>query len=99
MTDKPANEKEPPPYEDSAAAPFVYFDLVATNGIMNGAIQIEVASRILAPAGKVVAIKFMTTGRLRCSPAAAKMLRDAIDNSLKMLELPQEVQTAASILN
>jgi hypothetical protein len=89
----------PPPYEDSSAAPFVYFDIVPTHGVMNGAIQIELASRVLTPADGLVAIKFLATGRLRCSPAAAKQLRDAIDVSLKMLELPQEVQTAASSLN
>jgi hypothetical protein len=99
MTDKPPSEAALPPYEDNSTAPLVYFDLVPAHGTMNGAVQIELASRILAPAEGVVAIKFMTTGRLRCTPAAAKFLRDAIDAALKMQELPQEIQTAAARLN
>jgi hypothetical protein len=99
MTNKPPAEAVPPPYEDNSTAPVVYFDLVPAHGTMNGAVQIELASRILAPAEGTVAIKFMTTGRLRCTPAAAKFLRDAIDAALKMQELPQEIQTAAARLN
>jgi hypothetical protein len=85
MTDAPT----PPPYEGNSTAPFAYFDLVPTQGIMNGAIQIELASRILVSADATVVIKFMTTGRLRCSPTAARYLRDAIDACLKMLDLPK----------
>jgi len=79
MTSKPQIETEAPPYDDSSNAPFVYFDLAPIHGVMSGAVQIELASRTFAHVDGVVAVKFMTTGRLRCSPTAAKHLRDAID--------------------
>jgi hypothetical protein len=89
-------------YEDAGGAtPFVYFDIVGAHGIMHGAIQIELASRILiaTPDGGVE-IKFITSARLRCSPNAATNLRAAIDGALKMLEQPQEGPAAtASKLN
>jgi len=37
--------------------------------------------------------------RLRCSPAAALNLRNAIDTSLKMLEQPQQAPAATAKLN
>src|SRR5882762_3749177 len=86
---KPAEKNELIIYENVDTAPFVYFDLSPTHGILGGAIQIELAARILnaVPDGGVE-IKFITTGRLRCGPAAAINLRNAIDASLKMLEQP-----------
>jgi len=92
-----------PPYEDLAAAPFIYFDIVPAHGTMAGAVQIELASRILIPhPGGTVEVKFVSIARLRCSPAAATNLRDAIDSALKtlvMLELPQQSPAAAAKLN
>jgi hypothetical protein len=101
MSETPGAPDAPvPPYEDSSTAPFVYFDLVPTHGIMNGAIQIELAARVLLPKdGGGVLVKFVACGRLRCSPVAAGHLRDAIVGALKMLEQPQEGPTAASKLN
>jgi hypothetical protein len=46
-----------------------------------------------------VEIKFITSGRLRCSPVAALSLRNAIDASLKMLEQPQQAPAATAKLN
>jgi len=66
---------------------------------MNGAIQIELATRILLPGSDAVLIKFMTSGRLRCSPTAARHLREALDAALKMLDQPQDSPAAASKLN
>jgi hypothetical protein len=93
-------EKHELVYENVDTAPFVYFDISPTHGILSGAIQIELAGRILntAPDGGVE-IKFITTGRLRCGPAAAMNLRNAIDASLKMLEQAQQVPAAAAKLN
>lgn len=90
-----------PLYEDTGGAtPFVYFDIVAAHGTMNGTIQIELASRILVPRPDGgVDIKFLGSGRLRCSPTAATQLRDSLDIALKMLEQPQEAPAAASRLN
>jgi hypothetical protein len=87
-------------YENVDTAPFVYFDISPTHGILGGAIQIELAARILntVPDGSVD-IKFITTGRLRCSPTAALNLRNAIDAVLKMLEQPQQMPMATTTLN
>jgi hypothetical protein len=87
-----------PLYEDNSTAPFVYFDLVPTHGMMAGAIQVELASRILSPGPDSVTVKFMTTGRLRCSPAAARHLMSALEAALKMLDEPQQSPAAASEL-
>jgi hypothetical protein len=87
-------------YENVDTAPIVYFDIVPAHGVMGGAIQIELACRILdaIPDGNVE-IKFVTSGRLRCSATAALNLRNAIDASLKMLEQPQQAPAATAKLN
>jgi hypothetical protein len=86
-----------PPYVDDGKAEFVYFDIAPTFGVFAGAIQIELASRVLIPLPDGgVDIKFLATARLRCSPAAAGNLRDAINAALKMLEQPQPEQVAAA---
>jgi hypothetical protein len=97
---EPAEKSELIVYENVDIAPFVYFDISPTHGILSGAIQIELAGRILntAPDGRVE-IKFITTGRLRCSPTAALNLRNAIDASLRMLEQPQQAPAATAKLN
>jgi hypothetical protein len=97
---EPAENNELPVYENVDTAPFVYFDISPAHGIMGGAIQIELASRILnaVPDGNVE-IKFITSGRLRCSPTAALNLRNAIDASLKMLEQSQHSRAATAKLN
>jgi len=96
VSDAP-NVSEPPPYRNSEAAPFVYFDGVAAFGVMAGAIQIELAGRTIVPDGpKGTSAEFVTTGRLRCSPVAAAALRQAIDNCLKMLEQPPEAATVSA---
>jgi hypothetical protein len=97
---EPAEKSELIVYENVDTAPFVYFDISPTHGILGGAIQIELAARILnaVPDGSVE-IKFITTGRLRCSPTAALNLRHAIDAALKMLEQPQQSPVAAAKMN
>jgi hypothetical protein len=102
MSDDQAADSPEIIYEDTGGAtPFVYFDIVGAHGIMNGAIQLELAARILVakPDGGVD-IKFITSARLRCSPVGASNLRLAIDGALKMLEQPQQGPAAtASKLN
>lgn len=49
MTDQPTKPTDLI-YEDTgAAAPLVYFDIVGAYGTMNGAIEVELATRILVP--------------------------------------------------
>jgi hypothetical protein len=68
--------------------------------VLAGAVQVELASRTLNPLSDgSVEIKFVTSGRLRCSPAAALHLRNSLDAALRMLEQPQPSPAAAAKLN
>jgi len=92
MTDQPTKPPAPPlVYEDTgAAAPLVYFDIVGAYGTMNGSIEIELATRILVPKSDgSTEVKFISSGRLRCTQNAATNLRNGLDAALKMLEQPQ----------
>lgn len=94
----------PPPdliYEDTgAAAPLVYFDIVGAYGTMNSAVEVELATRVLVPQPDgSTQVKFLSSGRLRCSATAAANLRNALDAALKMLEQPQANPVAASKMN
>jgi hypothetical protein len=85
-----------PIFEDSHSASFVYFDITAAHGALNGAIQIELASRILIPRPDgPVEVRFRTTGHLRCSPVAAAQLRDSLNAAIKMIAQPQQQSAAA----
>jgi hypothetical protein len=67
---------------------------------MHGAIELELATRILVPKrDDTTQARFISTGRIRCSPNAAINLRNSIDAALKMLEQPQPNPVAASKLN
>jgi hypothetical protein len=94
----------PPPdliYEDTgSAAPFVYFDIIGAYGTMHGAVEVELATRILVPkANGSTEVKFISSGRLRCSAHAATNLRNALDAALKMLEQPHADPVATSKMN
>ena len=101
-----ANQENPNPpvdivYEDTGAlAPMVYFDIVAAYGTMHGTIEVELATRILVPKPDGgTEVKFLSSGRLRCSPTAATNLRNALDAALKMLEQPQANAVSTSTVN
>jgi len=88
-------------YEDTgAAAPLVYFDITGAYGTMHGAIEVELATRILVPKPDgTTEVRFLSSGRLRCSAHAAGNLRNALEAALKMLEQPQPDPVAASKMN
>ena len=90
MTDQPTAKTGNFVYEDTgAAAPLVYFDIVGAYGTMNSSIEIELATRILIPKGDgATEVKFISSGRLRCTQNAATNLRNSLDAALKMLEQP-----------
>ena len=97
-------ENQKPPailYEDTGGlAPLVYFDIVAAYGVMHGAVEVELATRALVPkADGATEVKFLSSGRLRCSPTAAANLRNALDAALKMLEQPQPNAVATTTMN
>lgn len=85
-------------YEDLTTAPFIYFDVVPVHGTTGGCLQIELAARVLTPAPGEVEVKFPTTGRLRCTTAAATNLRNAIDLGLRMLDEAEKGRAAAARL-
>jgi hypothetical protein len=88
LTDQPPAKPPDLIYEDTgAAAPLVYFDIVGAYGTMNGAVEVEPATRILVPKPDgSTEVKFLSSGRLRCSANAAPNLRNGLDAALKMLE-------------
>jgi hypothetical protein len=103
LTDQPTSKPADVHYEDTGGlAPLVYFDIVGAYGTMNGSIELELATRILVPRPDgSTEVKFISSGRLRCSPNAAVNLRNGLDAALKMLEPPQAdvAAVAASKMN
>lgn len=95
----PADTASPPPYKNSDAAPFVYFDIAPTFGVLGGAIQVELAARVISPGQPTVTVEFVSTAHLRCSAAAAYDLKAALEQALKLLDGPQAAAVAASKLN
>jgi hypothetical protein len=88
-------------YEDTGAtAPVLYFDIVSAYGTMHGVVEAELATRILLPrTDGTTNVKFLSSGRLRCSPTAALQLRNALDAALRMLDQPQSGAVATSTMN
>lgn len=72
----------------NAAAPFIYFDGSPTYGVMHGAINVELIARTIVPGHLVTSSELVVTAHLRCSPIAARELRDTLDKALFMLERP-----------
>jgi hypothetical protein len=65
------------------AAPFIYFDKVASFGMNFGVVQIELVANVIFPqpdGGARTGAVF--TAHLRCSLNAASGLRDALDKAL-----------------
>jgi hypothetical protein len=91
LTDQPTTKPSDLIYEDTGGqAPLVYFDIVGAYGTMNGSIELELATRILVPKPDgSTEVKFVSSGRLRCTPNAAANLRNGLDSALKMLEHPE----------
>lgn len=101
-----ADQENPKPsaailYEDTGGmAPLIYFDIVAAYGVMTGGIEVELATRILVPkTNGATEVKYLSSGRLRCTPTAATNLRNALDAALKMLEQPQANAVATTTMN
>jgi hypothetical protein len=87
LADQPPAKPSDLIYEDTGAAtPVVYFDIVGAYGTMNGSVEVELATRILDGSTEV---KFISSGRIRCTANAAANLRNSLDTALKMLEQPQ----------
>ena len=74
----------------SERAPIVYFDNVSCFGHHNGSIQIELVTNLLMPVGAAVRVDLVQTAHLRCNPAAALALREALDKALAMFRQGQQ---------
>ena len=99
MSNSPANVV-PPGYKPVRTAPFVYFDFVPTYGTLGGAVLIELAARTLAPLQNgAVASQTVEVARLRFTPDAARLLRNALDEALKLVEHPQSQPASVGKLN
>lgn len=81
----------------SERAPFVYFDGASCFGHHNGTIQVELAANMLLPVGTGVRVDVIQTAHLRCSPAAAMALREALDKALTMYQHGQSGVQAETI--
>jgi hypothetical protein len=89
-----------PTYQSVTTAPIVYFDQSPAHGTVNGTIEVDLAIRALNPnAEGGVDIAVITSGRLRCSPIAAKLLVEALNSALRMFEDQTNKPAAASKLN
>jgi hypothetical protein len=104
LTDQPTTKPPDLIYEDTGGiAPLVYFDIVGAYGTMNGSIELELATRILVPKPDgTTEVKFISSGRLRCTRNAAINLRSGLDAALKLGEQPEitsAVAVAGSRLN
>lgn len=96
LADQPPAKPSDLIYEDTgAAASVVYFDIVGAYGTMNGSVEVELATRILVPKPDgSTEVKFISSGRIRCTANAAANLRNSLDTALKMPEQPQAGATA-----
>ncbi len=79
---RPAN---PVILKNAAAAPTLFFDGAPVFGVLNGIVEIELASSHLVPhVDGNVTRDIACVAHLRCSIAAAESLVDAIDKALGM---------------
>ena len=80
-----------PLLKNAGAAPVVYFDNAPAYGAFAGHVEVELAARMLMPKpdGSVL-IDMACTAHLRCSPAAALVLIDALTKAVEMLNKQSE---------
>ena len=68
----PPGKGNVPTFENSNDVPTIYFDIAPAYGVMSGIVQVELGARILVPhSDDSVDVRFVSSGRLRCSAPAA----------------------------
>jgi hypothetical protein len=82
-------------YRNTENAPVVFFDGPVAWALHDGVVAIELGIRAMVPVGQGLGDVGAETeshicGRLRCSPAAARLLGNAIAKTLEMIETPQD---------
>jgi hypothetical protein len=85
-----------PVFKDNPNAPFIYFNIAQSFGVIAGAIEVELVARSLIPSTGTLTAEFVTIARLRCSPLAAASLRDALNSVLDLAKKVQEEGIAAA---
>jgi len=88
-------------YENVDTAPIVYFDIAPAHGVIGGAVQIELAVRILnAVSDGSVETSSSRADGFDVVPLLPWNLRNAVDASLRMiLEQPQQAPAATAKMN
>lgn len=86
-------------YKNTETAPVIFFDGPVAWAIHDGVVAIELGIRAMVPVGDgegevPAGTEGHIAGRLRCSPAAARKLHEAIDKILTMLERSQSADAA-----
>jgi hypothetical protein len=86
-------------YRNTETAPTVFFDAPVAWAIHDGVVAIELGLRAMVPVGDGEGeagpdIEGHIAGRLRCSPEAARRLRDVLDKTLTRLDRPHDVAAA-----
>jgi hypothetical protein len=81
-------------YRNTENAPVIHFDAPVAWALHDGVVAIELAIRAMVPVGDGEGdvgpdTEGHITARLRCSPEAARRLRDVLDKTLERLERPQ----------
>ena len=82
-------------YRNTENAPTVFFDAPVAWSLHDGVVAIELAIRAMVPHGDGEGPDGPDTeghiaARLRCSPEAARRLRDVLDKTLERLGRPQD---------
>jgi hypothetical protein len=73
-----------PLLKNSPQAPFIYFDSAPVRGSFNGTIEVELSTRTLLPKPDgSVAAEAVCVAHLRCTPASAQGLIDALKQALE----------------
>jgi hypothetical protein len=80
-------------YRNTENAPTVFFDAPVAWSLHDGVVAIELAIRAMAPHGDGEGPEGPDTeghiaARLRCSPEAARRLRDVLDKTLEKIDQP-----------
>lgn len=98
MTD--TSKSRQPVVQGAHGAPFIYFDQVPSYGTMLGAIEITLTARAISPHPTGAYADAVVVAHLRCSPAAAAALSDALTKALEMLPTPvQDTPPPSSAIN
>jgi hypothetical protein len=90
-------------YRNNENAPVVHFDAPVAWSLHDGVVAIELAFRAMVPVGDGEGEGGPETeghiaARLRCSPEAARRLRDVLDKMLAKLEQPQSADAVALVV-